>query len=103
VSFLQLLVSKTMVLSPWQAVSTLYCFWSFASFAVVADSSHLGPCWLAGWLAGLLGCLSLACLSLYSLMIFGECECLVNSVKWLLLQASPPCRCFDLCPDRSVC
>lgn len=97
VSFLQLLVSKTMVLSPWEAVSTLFYFWSFASFAVVADSRHLGPCWLAG-------CLSLACLSLYSLMIFGECECLVNSVKWLLLlQGSPPCRCFDLCPDRSVC
>ena len=57
-SFLQLLVSKTMVLSPWQAVSTLYYSWSFASFAVVADSRHLGPCWLAGWLAWL----SLACL-----------------------------------------
>ena len=58
VSFLQLLVSKTMVLSPWEAVSTL-CFTS--GLLRVSQLLLTAGTWgLAGWLAGLLACLAVS-------------------------------------------
>ena len=54
-SFLQLLVSKTLALSPWQAVSTLYYFCLLRVSQLLLTAGTLG---LAGWLA----CLAVSCL-----------------------------------------